>query len=61
MNGYFSFTNENRILGSFAEYTCNEGYYLQGTSQLQCITILNNMTWSDEPPQCNGKYYNILV
>ena len=53
-NGVVSVDNNN--LNGVAEYTCNEGFKLDGDPILTC---LESEHWSTQPPICLGK--NTLV
>lgn len=47
----FELTKRNWI-GSVAEFYCTEGYFVNGTTKLQCM---ENGQWSSRVPHCSGK------
>ena len=53
-NGYVDFNLT--LNGSFATYTCNEGFNLAGPLNLSCLNDIAMIdgAWSDTPPVCNG-------
>ena len=55
-NGMVKFNNT--ILGSTANYKCNEGCTLDGTVQRVCK---HNSQWSSSMPKCHGELYNDYI
>ncbi|XP_014384422.1 PREDICTED: membrane cofactor protein-like [Myotis brandtii] len=49
LNGHVEGTFQ---LGTQANYSCNEGYYLLGSPVIHCELSGNDVVWSDEPPLC---------
>ena len=43
----------------FVTYTCDEGYTLQGQSNIHCLS--NRGTWSGRVPQCDGMLVKLQV
>ena len=43
--------------GSTVNFSCNLGYRLQGSPNINCLA---NQTWSSDPPQCNGKKLTVV-
>ena len=50
MNGRTTLISDT--LGSIVNYTCNEGYELNGVNQRGCLA---NGSWSFTLPDCDGK------
>lgn len=43
-------------LGSSVQFTCNEGYDLQGSKRITCMKVSDMFAaWSDHRPVCRGK------
>ena len=55
-NGIVKFIST--ILGSIANYKCNEGCTLDGVVQRTCK---HNSQWSGSIPQCHGELYNEYI
>ena len=50
-NGVVQFSS-GTVFQSVAEYSCDDGYQIIGTSSLTCQA---NAQWSDSPPHCESK------
>lgn len=43
-------------LGSSVQFTCNEGYDLQGSKRITCMKVSDMFAaWSDHRPVCRGE------
>ena len=45
-------TYSSRSIGSYAQYSCNDGYYLVGVTSRKCEVS----GWTDKAPICKRKY-----
>ena len=50
-NGDLQYMDDTRF-GSYAVYTCNDGYLLEGSGQLRCNVMGQ---WTDQPPTCTSR------
>ena len=48
-----SVVNTGTSLGDTATYSCNDGFFLEGTTTIYCQ---NDGTWSDDAPKCNRQF-----
>ncbi len=59
MNGMISYLPMTTpyLFGSAAQYTCNDGFYIQGNDVRTCASDGSSSTgvWSDTSPVCSGK------
>ena len=46
------------ILRNTANYSCNDGYVLEGSMTIYCQ---NDGTWSDDAPKCIRMYFHIII
>ena len=46
------------ILRNTATYSCNDGFFLEGTMTIYCQ---NDGTWSDDAPKCIRMYFHIII
>lgn len=50
--------NNGTLLLDEVEYTCNEGYFIRGSSTLYCR---EDGRWSDRAPVCRRKYIEYIT
>ena len=54
---HFGKVNKQHLFQSIAEYSCNEGYYIDGHQHRACQV---NEEWSGGKPQCKGRFFILL-
>ncbi|XP_068516514.1 complement receptor type 1-like isoform X2 [Anas acuta] len=52
---------EDFLFGATVEFSCREGYKLQGSSSAQCVASENGVHWNVSLPTCKGGATTIIV